>query len=81
MHDYNVLKALYLNCEICWSGVQAVGRGQYSDVHEEADLYQNFEINGPSVRNLGPWAGQTWPCSEMCLNLENLFLVFHIWRR
>lgn len=67
MHDYNVLKALYLNCEICWSVVQAVGRGQYSDVHEDADLYQNFEINGPSVRNLGPWAGQTWPCSEMCL--------------
>lgn len=62
-----IIIALYLNCEICWSGVQAVGRGQYSDVHEAADLYQNFEINGPSVRNLGPWAGQTWPCSEMCL--------------
>lgn len=61
-----IIIALYLNCEICWSWVQAAGRGQYSD-DQDADLYQNFEINGPSVRNLGPWAGQTWPCSEMCL--------------
>lgn len=71
MHDYNVLKPLYLNCEICWSWDQAAGRGQYSDVHE-ADLYQNFEINGPSVRNIGPWAGQTWPCSESFSSLPHL---------
>lgn len=43
------------------------------DVHEV--LYQNYEINGPSVKGSGLRVGPIWQCSKNVINLRKSSLL------
>lgn len=59
----------------CWEKLNVYGY----DVHEV--LYQNYEINGPSVKGSGLRVGPIWQCSKNVINLRKSSLLSYTFEK